>query len=630
MEFASRRTGVPLGVLAGVFGVLGLVVLTGAGCRRDRGATAHRGGGGGGAPATFALPGQVTDEVSRPLPEARVLAFGPLADAALTSRRETRADPGGRFSFDGLPAGRYRLLVEAPGLASIEPPAFDVPGPAAVIRLSGQGRSLSGTVSWRGTPVPGARVRLGGGTLARAALSDDTGRFVFHGLGAGTYALRATKGNLASPILGDVPTGDGAPSGGDAGAGSPARLDLEVGRAVAGVVVDEGGHPLAGAEVRAEVALDDPLADAATTKADGRFALGPLPAGRFRVVARAPGYLLRAAVNVTLASPASTSEARLELVRAASAEGRIVDGRGVPVEGAQVRYGGGGADLADLAVIFEPLPLAAEAAALAGGAGPGRGAAKVARTDARGAFHLDELLPGPVHLAVTRAPFAPLVSETPSLAPGEHRDLGALVLRDVAAPDAGAAPAPATGPADSTLGGVVRDSSGRPLARARVQAWPAAAVALPNAAPRLPALATAVTDAGGHFTLTRVPRAPLLLEVAHAAYPTSFASATAGAPVDITAPVPGGIEGELREHVTGAAVSGGRVDAVGPGGQRATAVAKKGDGAFRLPRLRPGHWTLTAGAPRYQTAVRDVDVPESPILGETSVRGFRIELELDR
>ena len=185
-------------------------------------------------------------------------------------------------------------------------------------------------------------------------------------------------------------------------------------------------------------------------------------------------------------------------------------------------------------------------------------------------------------------------------------------------------------PADATLVGVARDSGNRPLARARVRAWPLGATdAAAAVAPRAPALASAVTDAGGHFTLARVPRAPLLLEVDHPAYPATFASATAGT-AELTAPIPGGIDGEVREHVTGAAVAGASVEAVGPNGQRAAAAAKKGAATFRLPRLRPGHWTLTARAPGYTAAVRDVDVPESPILGETSVRGLRLELELDR
>jgi protocatechuate 3,4-dioxygenase beta subunit len=652
MEFASRPAGArarvlrptPRPALAGLVVLAGSALLTADGCRCERG-----GGGGSardaGRPATaFALAGRVTDEIDRPLPEARVLALGPVGDGAPMARREARTDLGGRFAFEGLPRGRYTLLVEAVGLASIEPPAFEVPGPAPLVRLSGQGRSLSGSVVSADAPVAGARVRLAGagGSLGRATLTDEAGRFVFHGLGAGAYALRATKGLLASPIATDVPTDavpgaadvvpNGPPGAADAGARAPLRLVLGAGQGVEGVVVDESGRGLAGAEVRAETAPDDPLADGAASKPDGRFVLGPLPPGRFRLVARAPGHLLRAAVGVTITAGTGVPPQRLELVRAASAEGRVADARGAPVAGAQIRCGGGGADLADLAVIFEPLPLAAEAAATGGLPGSSRGGTKVARTDASGAFRLDDLVPGPVRLAVTRAPFAPLETETASLAPGEHRDLGVLTLRDAAAPDAGApAPASAAGPADATLEGVARDSGNRPLARARVRAWPLdAGDVLAAAPPRAPALATAMTDAGGHFTLSRVPHGPLLVGAEHPAYPAAFASATAGAPATVTAPIPGGIDGEVREHVTGAPVAGASVDAVGPNGQRAAIAGKKGAATFRLLRLRPGHWTLTARAPGYQAAVRDLEVPESPILGETSVRGLRIELDQDR
>src|SRR5439155_1605993 len=123
---------------------------------------------------------------------------------------------------------------------------------------------------------------------------------------------------------------------------------------------------------------------------------------------------------------------------------RVADARGAPVAGALIRCGGGGADLTDLAVIFDVLPLAADAAAQGAGFGPARGATKLARSDGRGAFQLDDLLPGPVRLVVTRAPFAPLETEAASLAPGEHRELGVLTLRDAVATDAGAA---LTGPA---------------------------------------------------------------------------------------------------------------------------------------------------------------------------------------
>jgi hypothetical protein len=109
------------------------------------------------------------------------------------------------------------------------------------------------------------------------------------------------------------------------------------------------------------------------------------------------------------------------------------------------------------------------------------------------------------------------------------------------------------------------------------------------------------------------------------------APAALGTPLELTVPIPGGVDGEVREHVTGAPVPGARIDATGPGEQKASATtAKAGAGSFRLLRLRPGHWTFTASAPGYRTATRDLEVPAAPTLNEASVRGLRLELDSAR
>jgi hypothetical protein len=623
MEFASRRSR----VLAAVAGV---AFLTAGACRKATPTSDD----GPSIAATFALVGRVTDEADHAVPGARVHALRE-GDGGATGAREAVADLAGRFSFEGLSAGRYALLVEAVGLASIEPPPVAVPGPVPVIRLAGQGRSLSGRVVASGVASAGARVRLGDaeGGPARETLSDRDGSFVFHGLGAGFYSLRATRGILASPILRGVSTDD-AP-GGAPRPRAPTRLELGPGLGLDGQVVDDGGHGAPGADVRAESTADDPLADAAVTTTDGHFRLGPLPPGRYRLVARATGFLLRAPIGVALSADAVTSPQRLELVRGATIEGRVADARGAPIAGARIWCGGGGAGTNDLTVIYDALPLAAEAAALGAGAGHAMGAAHTTRADARGAFRVDDLLPGPTHLEIARPPFAPRVTETWTLAPGERRDVGALTLLDAASPASVDAGAPATIPrgADATLVGVARDSGNRPLARARVRAF-ANAAATPGPPPAgAVALASAITDAGGHFTLLHVPAEPLLVELDHPDYPTTFATAAPGALVELAAPIPGGVDGEVRERATGAVVPRWRLEATGPDGQRASAAgqrSKKGGGAFRLTRLRPGHWTLTASAPGYRAATNELDVAPSPILGETSVRGLRLELEPER
>jgi hypothetical protein len=683
MEFASRRGAARTLVAVGLAALLFPAV--GAGCRRRASpgltppkrpppAELNR-------PRTAALDGRVQDEAGRAIPGARVLALGPGDAGAGEAPLVAMADEDGRFRFDHLVAGAYALLVEAPGLAPARRGGVAVPGAEAVVRLAGQGAAVEGVVVAGGVPVAGARVRLGSeGAVARETTSGSDGRFVLHGLGRGAaFVLRAAHGARASRAIA-ASTGEGA---------APARLELGPAFAVTGVVVDERGRPVPEVEVRAESEPGDPLAEAMTTQLDGRFRLGPLAAGAWRLSARAAGFVAR---TLTL-GPAAPPEQRLVLTRAAELFGRVVDARGAVVAKADVRCVAAGGD--ELAVILAPLPLAAEAAALAPGAGRAGVGVRALRTDAKGAFRVSELPPGAYHLEISRPPSAPLRSPDWTLAAGEARDVGALALRDgtavsgrvldetgapvggarvqttpslgvfaetdgagafaftlppgryaVSAAGPGAATVSvdvgATSPAplelrlsraDARLEGLARDSAFRPLARARVRAYAFEAPvggAAPDAA--VP-VATATTDAGGHFTLARVPARPLWIEVDQAGYPVAGLVVAPGARADVTVPVAGALAGEVRERGTGATLARARVEAVGPGGRRAqaTVAARARDGgAFRLTRLSPGHWTVTASAPGYAPATRDVDVPASEILGEPSVRDFRLELAPSR
>jgi hypothetical protein len=412
--------------------------------------------------------------------------------------------------------------------------------------------------------------------------------------------------------------------------------------------------------------------------------------------------VLREAPSLDLAPPKDPPLQRLVLVRGAALAGRVVDARGAPIAGAQIRCVGAGprGDLDDLSVLDGTLPPAAEAAASPGTVGRAVGATKTARSDARGAFRMQDVLPGPLRLEVARPPFAPLEIDLGPVGAGATRDVGALILRDATAvsgrvldergaplpgarvsvtPQVGVfaetdgaggftlalppgaytlaanAPGFATQAVPVTVGaaspppieirlaggngtveGLALDSGRRPLARARVRAF---AQDARGGAP----VAVTTTDAGGHFKLTRLPARALWVEVDHPSYPVTGAPATAGTPVELTAPIPGGIEGEVREHVTGGPVPRARVEAAGPDDQKASAVTgKTGGGAFRLLRLRPGRWTVTATAPGFRPATREVEVTAGTILtrevevtagtilGEASVKGVRIELDAVR
>jgi hypothetical protein len=264
--------------------------------------------------------------------------------------------------------------------------------------------------------------------------------------------------------------------------------------------------------------------------------------------------------------------------------GQVLDDSGAPVEGAHVLV---------------------RAAPGAGDRSPGI----VALTDAGGRF-ATEAVDGAHELQVTAA--------------GMQADTRTVQVTAAAPPDV----AIRLVRADAVLDGSVRDGAGRPLARARVVAW-TAPPGRDDAADRGPPLASAVTDNGGHFRLTRLPRGAIAVEVKHGDYPVVSRtvevgkSAPGGLTIDV--PVPGRIEGEVREKVTGAVISTYRIEARGPDGRTAGATRRNGSG-FALSRLLPGRWTLSVRAPGYGTAERTVDVPTASALGETSVRDLRVEL----
>jgi hypothetical protein len=323
----------------------------------------------------------------------------------------------------------------------------------------------------RGDTVPSARVRIASPSLwpARVAECDGEGGVRIGSLPAGTYALRATAGDRASAIeLGvDLLRGEE----------KSVTLRLVPSETVAVRVNGDDDAPVAGARVTLAESGISPFPVEATTDRAGRARLGPIARGSASLAVRADGYVGRA---MAVPDPL-TGEVTVALAHAGVVEGRVVDTRGFPVDGATLEIVGTAFDGApidddprrarfteaqfalalagpkplvpsgELGVMPGPVPRIPAAGAPVTGAPPSGDAPDepwVTRAD--GTYRATPASPGRVRVLVHHPQYVDAMSETASLAPGGKVTLD-LVMR-----------------AGGTLEGRVVDASGKPVVGARV------------------------------------------------------------------------------------------------------------------------------------------------------------------
>lgn len=311
--------------------------------------------------------------------------------------------------------------------------------------------------------------------------------------------------------------------------------------------------------------------------------LAPLAPGRAtRLRAARPGFAAAVAAVTPAAGDGEIAiRFRLEAVRRAS--GRVIDGDGDPVAGADVALA----------------PSAAHAAE------PVRG-----RSDDAGRFELEEVGPGRFDLMVRARGFAP--ATVPSIE----------IVRSRAAPSDGGEPAAIDLGTVSLLPGAtvegrVAEPRGRPLAGAEIRVVEDGERP-EGAPPRLPEgrPADAVTDADGRFRLDDLATEQLLtLEVRLAGYvPAALRGVrTGGEPVRVTLEPAGALAGVVVDEEE-RPVGGARLRLTARGGEsdeapeapaeRRYATAGR-DGRFEIRGLAGGRWDLTATAEGYRDAVEE-------------------------
>jgi hypothetical protein len=345
------------------------------------------------------IRGQVVSaETGDPLVHARVVVFN---DA--TPLPAMFADAQGQFSSAPLPPGRYRLTVTKPGYALTT--VTRLPADGVIVRMPRSSAIAGRVVDGFGEPAAGVQMQLFArgsdrtkpGPLVKGVSTDDLGEYRFGGLTAGLYVV----GAVILPGLQFIPNDPGIRPvsyyPGVATVADAQDLDLHPGDEKLGVdfaglgtqlndvtatlqivmpniqLVGPNGQslrptPIPGTGViRGRVTRTDGLplarvtvstqapqsvlgrtvnaARSVQTDDDGRYEIGDLPAGEYRVAAAKLGYVtLRygqredsdQGVPVDLADSQTRTRIDIALPRYSNVTGRVVDEFGDPVEGAAV------------------------------------------------------------------------------------------------------------------------------------------------------------------------------------------------------------------------------------------------------------------------------------------------------
>lgn len=486
----------------------------------------------------------------------------------------------GTLAGPGDAAGRLQLTLAGSGPTAVR--FWGVDGAWAAVLLWPNATevrltpplTIAGTVLDRATrrPLPRALV-WPSADPGRAVRSDDQGRFA-----------------LKIPFL-TAPSLQAAAAGYQVAAVRPDRRDgltvsLAPAVAVPGLVVDEAGKPVAGAEVDVIAAEAAPpkgeVRGWSRTDASGRFRLDGLePGERLTARVRASGF---AALESTL--PPIPADVRFVLQRGRTVVGKVADASGRPVAGAEVR-----AWPADPAARPEDLLRARER--------------EMRQTTARdGSFSFAAVPAGQLDLSVRAKGAAPAWLqgvEVPSGPAGETPfDLGRIVL----------------GP-ELVLRGTVVDDTGAAISGARVTAVPATTLPRPGDLAGEPPPAS-LTDPDGRFALAGVETGVrLFLRAERDGFLPATQEVQPSAesdPVLLTLKPAEALRGTVLDE-EGGPVEGARIVLLTGGGNRpkplASAMSDRA-GAFSIAAAQPGSHHLAVQATGYLAWLQPLTVEAGP------------------
>ncbi len=519
------------------------------------------------APPVTRLDIAVTDPAGNPVEGAFVLAlpvqgaYRPSGELATEKVRTTVTGRDGKAKLESLPPGPWTVGVHARGF--VEQSLKGIASGPLAVRLE-RGGVVSGVVREGDgkRPVAGARVEVvGGASLASTwsreaarneATTDAAGRFRLEGIGRSPVRVAA------------LARGFGRAERTDVHAGASVEIFLFPGASLSGVVRDDAGRPVAGAEVRGEGDQGGAPPPAERTDASGAFHVDGVLPGEYMVVAREGGR----APGVAVAIVESGGEAAVSLIVSDGgyAVGRILDAEGRPVAG-RVRV-----------------------EAWNGRSLPGFASdALVADARANGSFALGPLPIGSLGIAASAPRLATRRVDAEVAARGGTVDLGDIAL------DPGL-----------EIRGRVRDREGNGIAGAEVR--------VTRHGSGTPSDGEAVSEADGGFVVGGLESGSHEVSATAPGYAPAEATATSGGePVDLLMEPGGEIAGRVVD-ADGSPVEDARVSAeegsrpAGPG-RYFGGQSDEGDGRFVLRDVAAGKYALQVRAEsRGEASLSDVRV----------------------
>ncbi len=303
-----------------------------------------------------AIEGTVTDAAGVPKAGAMV-----MLQRIPTFMRFATTDDRGHYRIGNVGAGTYLYYVMEQGAGGMaggmgmnlksDPVSLQEGKTLRKDYRFGEGIRVTGKVTRGGAPAVGVMVMMmpasaggplgmmGGGSGFAMGSTQEDGTFTITGVNPGRYTISVQSGFGGAPSGGDpleVPRGS-----------TEIRHDIRLPEnSIRGIVVDESGEPVSGAAVTAVLAGRDitkvsdlggameSMGGQAFSDDEGRFTLGQVKAGVYRLQVQTDGYPTTVVDDVAAAE--GGPEIRIVLAKGEEVVLRVVGPDGSPVRGAAI------------------------------------------------------------------------------------------------------------------------------------------------------------------------------------------------------------------------------------------------------------------------------------------------------